>query len=219
MRRAKENLPEPQFQGTKAMKPSRNKNSSESSAASDRSPRIADLHRKKKLFEILDNVNELTRLEEEAEFKEYISEDDAVRFAYPKNWFVQEAPWTSDSKAITVNNPDGYFWMISVFPAGTDPDAAAKEVLHSMRREYNQLEDTPTHRIVADHFLTGYEMNFFYLDLVNTAVVLSLETEERSYVIYWQYCDVLAVTDEEYDFEDIAEAMTYTFLKNLSSDA
>ena len=192
MRRAKENLPEPQFQGTKAMKLSRNKNSSESSAASDRPPRIADLHRKKKLFEILDNVNELARLEEEAEFKEYVSEDDAVRFAYP---------------------------MISIFPEGTDSDAAAKEVLHSMRREYDQLEDTPTHRIIADHFLTGYEMNFFYLDLVNTAVVLSLETEERSYVIYWQYCDVLAVTDEEYDFEDIAEAMTYTFLKNLSPDA
>ena len=178
-----------------------------------------ELHRKKKLFEILGDVNELARLEEEAEFKEYVSEGDAVRFAYPKNWFVQEAPWTSDSKAITVNNPDGYFWMISVFPAGTDPDAAAKEVLHSMRREYNQLEDTPTHRIIADHFLTGYEMNFFYLDLVNTAIVLSLETGERSYVIYWQYCDILAVTDEEYDFEDIAEAMTYTFLKNLPLDS
>ena len=179
----------------------------------------AELHRKKKLFEILGDVNRLARLEEEAEFKEYVSEGDAVRFAYPKNWFVQEAPWTSDSKAITVNNPDGYFWMISIFPAGTDPDAAAKEVLHSMRREYNQLEDTPTHRIIADHFLTGYEMNFFYLDLVNTAIVLSLETEERSYVIYWQYCDVLAVTDDEYDFEDIAEAMTYTFLKNLPAGA
>lgn len=179
----------------------------------------AELHRKRKLFEILGDVNELARLEEEAEFKEYVSEGDAVRFAYPKNWFVQEAPWTSDSKAITVNNPDGYFWMISIFPAGTDPDAAAKEVLHSMRREYSQLEDTPTHRIIADHFLTGYEMNFFYLDLVNTAIVLSLETEERSYVIYWQYCDILAVTDDEYDFEDIAEAMTYTFLKNLPPDA
>ncbi|MBR6481573.1 MAG: hypothetical protein IKT12_07705 [Thermoguttaceae bacterium] len=173
--------------------------------------------RKKKLCEILGDVNELARLEEEAEFKEYVSNDGAVRFAYPKNWFVQEAPWTSDSKAITVNNPDGYFWMISIFPAGTDPDAAAKEVLHSMRREYSQLEDTPAHRIIADHFLTGYEMNFFYLDLVNTAIVLSLETESRSYVIYWQYCDILAVTQEEYGFEDIAEAMTYTFLKNLPS--
>ena len=34
-------------------------------------------------------------------------------------------------------------------------------------------------------------------------------------MIYWQYCDILAVTQDEYDFEDIAEAMTYTFLKNL----
>lgn len=31
-------------------------------------------HRKKKLFEILGDVNELARLEEEAEFKEYVSD-------------------------------------------------------------------------------------------------------------------------------------------------
>ncbi|MBQ3388032.1 MAG: hypothetical protein IJG60_02340 [Thermoguttaceae bacterium] len=170
---------------------------------------------KKKLLEILSDVNELARLEEEADFKEYVSEADGIRFAYPKNWFTQEAPWSSDSKAVTVNDPNGYFWMIAVFPAGSDPDAAAKEVLHSLRREYSQLEDLPTHRIIADQFLTGYEMNFFYLDLVNTAVVLSLETEERTYVIFWQYCDILAVTDDENDFEDVVEAMTHTFLKNL----
>lgn len=171
--------------------------------------------RKKKLFEIIADVNKLARLEEAAEFKEYTSEADGVKFAYPKNWFVQEAPWSSDSKAITVNSPDGYFWMVAIFPEGTNPDAAAKEVLRSLRREYSHLENTPTYRLIADRFLTGYEMNFFYLDLVNTAIILSLETDDRSYVIFWQYCDVLVVTGEEYDFEDIAEAMTYTFLKNL----
>ena len=167
------------------------------------------------MFEILNDVNEIARLEEEAEFKEYINEEENVRFSYPKNWFVQESLWDRESKAISVNNSDGYFWMVAVFPGGTDPDESAKEVLHSLRREYSQLEDLPTHRMIGKHFLTGYEMNFFYLDLVSVAVVLSFETDERTYVIYWQYCDVLAVTDDPYDFEDIVEAITYTFLQNV----
>lgn len=170
---------------------------------------------KKKLAELLNDVNEMARLEEEADFKEYLNEADKVRFAYPKNWFVQENCWSADAKAITVSSAEGYFWMVAIFPGGTDVDEASKEVLHSMRREYSNLEETPAYRIIADKFLTGYEMNFFYLDMVNSAVVLGTETETRTYVLYWQFCDILAITDEPYSFEDIVEAITYTFLKHL----
>lgn len=171
--------------------------------------------KKKKIFEILDDVNQIAELEEKAEFKEYFDDKEKIRFAYPKNWFVQESLWASDAKSVVVNSPEGYFWLLTIFPKGTDPDEAAKEVLHTMKKEYDQLEDIPARRMIAGRHLTGYEMNFFYLDLVNTAVVLSFEENDRTYVIYWQNCDRLVLTGEPYDFEDIFEAITYTLLTHM----
>ena len=171
--------------------------------------------KKKEIFEILDDVNQIAELEEKAEFKEYYDDKEEIRFAYPKNWFVQESHWAGDVKSVIINSPEGYFWLLAIFPKGTDPDEAAKEVLHTMKGEYDKLEDLPARRMIAGRRLTGYEMNFFYLDLVNTAVVLGFEENDRTFVIYWQNCDRLVISDEPYDFEDIFETITYTLLTHL----
>ena len=173
---------------------------------------------KKKIFEILGDVNRLAEIEEKAEFKEYTDEKQGIRFAYPKNWFAQESLWASDVRSVIINSPEGYFWMIATFPGGTDPDEAAKEVLHSMRKEYNKLEDMPTRREIAGRVLTGYEMNFFFLDFVNSAVVLGFEENDKTYVIYWQNCELLVVTNDPYDFEDIFAAITHSLLTNMEKD-
>ncbi|MDO5553444.1 MAG: hypothetical protein Q4G68_06745 [Planctomycetia bacterium] len=149
-----------------------------------------------------------------ADYLEY--NKDGIYFAYPNSWVVEEVPYKEDSYAIVVTSPDASFWSVSVFPAGTDPNAAAVDVLEALAGEYKGLETSPVRKFVGERILVGYEMNFFYLDLTSTATVLAFEEEDHTYVLFTQTCDRMAVTDENLSAEDVFEAMTYTLLERLS---
>lgn len=152
------------------------------------------------------------------DYKEYFDEKENIRFRYPKNWFVQESIWDRKSKAVIVNSPEGYFWLLASYPSGTDPDSTASAVLDTMKGEYDKLENVPASRTVGGRTLRGYEMNFFYLDLVNTALVLGFEERDRTWVIFQQSTDRLALTGEPFATEDVFEAITHSFLRNLREE-
>ncbi len=151
------------------------------------------------------------------DFAEY--ERDGIYFAYPHNWEVQNALLDGVADAVVVTSPEGSFWLLAVYPEGTDPDATAKQVLSTMTGEYRKLESTPTRKYIGQRRLEGYEINFFYLDLTSTALVLSFEAKEKTYVIYWQTCDRLALTDENLSQADVFEAITHSFLERLYHEA
>ncbi len=152
----------------------------------------------------------------EADFKEYIDSADRYRFSYPKNWFVQEAIWDTDVRAVTANSPEGYFWILASYPESIDLLSTAKEVLDTMKGEYNHLEDTPLRRRIAGYVLTGFEMNFYFLDLVNNASVLALKANGRSWIIFHQGTDQLKLLGEKFSCEEVFDAITYSFLSSIS---
>ena len=147
-------------------------------------------------------------------FKEY--DDLGVRFIYPNNWTVETQTWDKGTYGITADSPDGSFWALAIYPKGVDLDEAAKKILNDLHAEYDEMETEEIERYVADNVLTGYEINFFYLDLTSTAQALKFEDEERGYVIFWQTCDRLALTGEELSRVDVFEAMTHTLVSNLT---
>lgn len=148
------------------------------------------------------------------DYKEY--DDLGVRFIYPSNWFVQTETWDKGSYGITVDSPEGSFWSLAIYPKGVDLDAAAKQILGTLDAEYEEMDQAEVKRYVADRVLTGYEVNFFYLDLTSTALVLKFEDENRGYVVYWQTCDRLALTGENLSRSDVFDAMTHTLVSNLT---
>lgn len=154
-----------------------------------------------------------------SDYKEYFDEKTSVRFFYPKNWFVQESVWDRDTRAVIVNSPEGYFWLVASYPFGTDPDSTAKSVLDMMKGEYSQLEDIPVHRTIDGRRFSGYEMNFYYLDLINSALVLGFEEGGRTWVIFQQCTDRLVLSGDRFSCEDVFEAITHTFLQNLGTSA
>ena len=156
-------------------------------------------------------------VETEADFKEYNDEAGRFRFLYPKNWFVQESIWDTDVRAVIANSPEGYFWLLASYPAGTDPDTTAKSVLDTMKGEYDKLEDFPAKRMIAGRTLHGYEMNFYYLDFINSALVLGFQDQDRTWVIFQQGTDRLKLTGEPVSCEEVFEAITYSFLDSLSN--
>ncbi len=151
----------------------------------------------------------------DSNFKEYVDNNGRFRFSYPKNWFVQESIWGDDIRAVVTNSPEGYFWMVVSYPLQTDPDATARQVLETMRGEYNNLEEVPTKRTIAGRRLEGYEMNFYYLDFINSALVLFFQSEDRTWVIYHQGMDQLKLNNEPVSSEEVFLAITYSFLSSF----
>ena len=117
-----------------------------------------------------------------------------------------------------VTSPEESYWLLALYPPGTDSDEAAKNFLGIMTGEYEKLENSPIKKYFGERVLAGYEMNFFYLDLTSTALVLGFEEEERTYIVFWQTCDRLAISQEEFSCSDVFEAMTSSFLKNLEQE-
>ena len=63
---------------------------------------------------------------------------------------------------------------------------------------------------VAGHGLVGYDLNFFFLDLTNTACVRSLRTDQATYTIFCQ------AEDREFvQIRPVFLAMTTSLLSNL----
>jgi hypothetical protein len=55
-----------------------------------------------------------------------------------------------------------------------------------MRKDYQDLESETAADEVAGHSLTGLDMNFYCLDLTNTAQVRTLETPDAIYLFICQ---------------------------------
>jgi len=134
-----------------------------------------------------------------------------ISFAYPENWHLEETEMGQGEWTIHLSSPGGAFWMVTVSPANTSPKSLAKKALDALQSEYARVDYTAVKRIIGKYHLVGFEMNFIYFDLVNTALILSFSTGDRTYAVYWQ------ADDRQLDIcEDVFEAITFTLLDRLS---
>lgn len=130
-----------------------------------------------------------------------------VRFAYPENWTLDQDELNEDGNAITVYSPGGGFWSLGVHPAGTSAGKLAAEALEAMSEEYEHLESMEVSESIGEHRLFGFDLNFFYLDLTNTAKIRCVRRPRATYVIFCQA--------EDREFNQIGEvfrAMTVSLL-------
>lgn len=133
-----------------------------------------------------------------------------LRFLYPEGWELDESEMHTDKTSVSVYSPGGAFWSVSVHPRSAEPQDMADTAVQTMRSEYEQVDAESSRATVAGSELVGYEMSFFYLDLVCTATVHSLRTEMATYVFFCQ--------GEDAEFQRQAEvfrAITTSFLDRL----
>ena len=99
---------------------------------------------------------------------------------------------------------------MSAHAPGGAPDTLAEAVVTQMRKEYQDLDSEPVTEQVAARALAGLNMNFYCLDLTNTAHVRTLETPEAIYLLLCQA--------EDRDWAKISPvfaAMTASFVARL----
>ena len=133
-----------------------------------------------------------------------------LAFDYPDNWSVDISDSGGRHAAVTVQSPEGAFWSVSGHAPGGDASELAAAVLGQMTDEYRELDSETAEDEVAAHRLLGYDMNFYCLDLTNTAQVRTLETPAAIYLLFCQ------AEDRDWDrLAPVFAAMTASFVAGL----
>jgi len=133
-----------------------------------------------------------------------------ISFQYPDNWTLDEEDALEGRRSVTVYSPDGAFWSVAAHPRSADPAELAEAAVEAMKQEYEGLEAEETREALAGRELIGYDLNFYYLDLTNTAQIRYLRTERTTYTVFCQ------AEDREFDrIELVFRAMTASLLSGL----
>ena len=133
-----------------------------------------------------------------------------IRFQYPDNWELDDSVTSADCLAVTVYSPGGAFWTVSRHTRLADTKELAKAAVAALRGEYAEIEAEETVENLADHEMVGYDISFYYVDLINTASVRSLRADQSTFTIFYQAEDrELAI------IQPVMQAMTVSFLQNL----
>lgn len=133
-----------------------------------------------------------------------------INFEYPDNWTLDEEDAMAGQRSITVCSPGGAFWSVTEHPRGTDPECLARAAVDAIKQEYKEVEVEAASDIVAGREMEGYDMHFFYLDLINSASVRCLRTRRTTYTVFYQA--------EDRDFERlhlVFQAITTSFINGL----
>ncbi len=109
-----------------------------------------------------------------------------ISFQYPDNWTLDEEDAISGSQSVTVYSPGGAFWSVALHPQSADPGDMARAALDAMQEEYEEVEVEEVQDDLGGQSLTGFDLNFFYLDLTNTAQIRSLKTDQLVLTIFCQ---------------------------------
>jgi hypothetical protein len=119
-----------------------------------------------------------------------IYEGHGVRFAYPADWGLEETD-EDEVATIEVQEPGGLgFALVRSDETGPDPARVADEVLEALRQDYPDLDVSPAMENIAGHHATGYNAEFFSLDVTNGATIRCFRTPERTVLIFGQWSDL-----------------------------
>jgi hypothetical protein len=110
-----------------------------------------------------------------------------IIFAYPDNWSVEEDNDPgSAALVVTALSPDTAFWTVSRYEGYRDVRELANCVLEAMQTEYPQVEIDDIEGDRHGVSTVGYELSFSYLDLNNTAMILTFHHGDSTFLILSQ---------------------------------
>ncbi len=136
-----------------------------------------------------------------------------LRFEYPDNWSLDQGQDIDANQQVVVSSPHTAFWQLTKHPPGTDLEPLFDEALAALRSEYQDIEVEPESEIVEGQLVTGFTVNFFFLDLTNTCWLRGIETAAANYLVVCQA--------EDREFAQVGlvfRAMLASVLRNLVAD-
>src|SRR5689334_8974197 len=112
-----------------------------------------------------------------------------LSFSYPENWSLDEGEALEGNSSVAVYSPGGSFWSVSIHPSDARPRELVKAAVKALRETYDELDAEEVEDSMAGRRLVGADVNFYCLDLTNTAVI-------RSFAAPDYVCLVLSQADD-----------------------
>jgi hypothetical protein len=130
-----------------------------------------------------------------------------LSFHYPENWSLDEGEALEGNQSVAVYSPGGSFWSVSIHPSDTRPRDLVKAAVKALRETYDELDAEEVEDSMSGRRLVGADVNFYCLDLTNTAVIRSFEAPHC-------VCLVLSQADDREfaTIENVFKAMTLSLL-------
>jgi hypothetical protein len=134
-----------------------------------------------------------------------------IAFQYPDNWTLDEKDALAGEDSVTVYSPGGAFWSVAVRPRTASPEQLAQEAVDALRQEYSQLDAERVKDRVAGCDMVGYDLSFYFLDLIVTAEVRAWRTRLATYTIFCQ------AEDREFDqLRPVFDAMATSLISETA---
>ncbi len=116
--------------------------------------------------------------------------DDAIGFDYPDDWEVET---TVDGSRTTISlqpPASSAFAFIALDSEGGDPRELIDEAIDAMRDQYPEIEVDPATETIAGRRAVGYNVEFFYLDVINTCEIRCFATLRHVVLIFGQWSEL-----------------------------
>ncbi|MBI81705.1 MAG: hypothetical protein CMJ81_00780 [Planctomycetaceae bacterium] len=137
-----------------------------------------------------------------------------VRFLYPENWALDNREESGSPWAVSVHSPSGAFWSLTVHDGNLGLDELGTETLQAVEREYQEsfFESIKAEDEIAGCSAVGYDINFFYFDLLVTAKLRVFRMGRFNCIVLYQA--------EDRDFEElnrVFQAITLSLFSDVES--
>jgi hypothetical protein len=133
-----------------------------------------------------------------------------LQFVYPDNWTVDETEALEGAASVTVYSPGGSFWSVSLHPRETPPQELVRSAVQALKQTYDELDTEDVTQDLAGKKLLGSDVNFYCLDLTNTAQIRAFAAPNFNVVILCQ------ADDREFaEIEQVFQAMTFSLLSHM----
>ena len=118
-------------------------------------------------------------------FNEY-----GISFEYPNDWNLsKEVDETNGEIQISVSGEGSSFWLISIFLADVPAEELLKHSLEVFQDEYDELDIYEVKDKLAGKDCLGCDIEFVCSELINSAYLLVLKTEQFTAFILYQGTD------------------------------
>ncbi len=128
-----------------------------------------------------------------------------ITFQYPADWEVSEQE-QGDECLITVSGPGTSFWSVGLFRDRPSPDLVLETALAAFKDEYPDLDAYDADDELLSQPTMGYDIEFFCLELVNTARIRSFLAQDFTVLVLCQADDTELETSDPL-FEEMSRSL------------
>lgn len=133
-----------------------------------------------------------------------------ISLLFPETWKLDD---DAESEAVTVESPEGAFLTVTKLPGQENVSEHVEQAIQTMESEYDEVEQEPLAKRLADRELTGVTQRFVYLDLIVTSCLLTVQGNTGTYLIQMQ------AEDRDMDqLEQVFDAILTSLCQSLAEE-